>query len=821
MKKAAIIFVSLIFLVPIKGQTPQGFNYQAIARDVQGDLLINQSLTIQVNIYKNEGLVWSEDHEVITSEHGYFSLLIGDENVSGSGLAGTFREIDWGTGEFALGLKLNAGDGFTDLGMSPIQSVPYALYADSGPGVESQDLSISGSTLYLSNDPTPEGIPLDTVIRASSGWTRVADSVSTYNFVGIGTNVPNRTSLMVQGLNTATETPLFEVRRQDGVPVFAVFDDGVMVYVDESQKSAKGGFAVGGYNSSGKGVTQEYMRVTPDSVRIYVPETQTLKGAKGGFAVGGYNSSGKGIFQDLLYVAPDSIRMYVPDKENDPGFVGLQGGFAVETYGRDSIQTPREYIMGMNRGITRFNTADDSQGFAIGSQGGEWGSTYMQVTPINTFVGFESGKNTQTADITWNINQGANNVFLGYRAGQGNIFGSHNVFLGYQAGFSIAGDSLDNFDGSYNTIIGPFSGLWLDNGTSNIFLGKNAGGNAKVSNGNIFIGEGAGRYSKITSDNIVLGNHAGDQLGGNNNVLIGSGSGISNFEGNSNVFVGSNAGGNNYGSKNVFIGDSAGFNGVGDNQLFIDNANTTLPLIYGNFAEDFLRFNGSVGIFANPGSSLLTVREDRESHGFPAIAVYNNESTTGVGIGATGFGGGTGVSGYATVAGTGIRYGLYGYAANGETNYGLFAYATGGVSYAVYASGNLAYTGSLIAASDQKFKEHVEAVQPVMQSLMKLKPRNYQVIGSEETKQFGLEAKSQYGFIAQELELVFPELVVDVVQPRNPGLPDQEDEIQNEMETYKGVKYMEMIPILLKGIQEQQEEIELLKQRIAELEGVQ
>ena len=81
------------------------------------------------------------------------------------------------------------------------------------------------------------------------------------------------------------------MRNDAGNPVFAVFNDGVMVYVDEEKKGVKGGFAVGGYSSSKKGVTQEFLRITPDSVRIYVPDDPITKGIKGGFAVGGYSTS--------------------------------------------------------------------------------------------------------------------------------------------------------------------------------------------------------------------------------------------------------------------------------------------------------------------------------------------------------------------------------------------------------------------------------------------------------------------------------------------------------------------------------------------------
>ena len=64
----------------------------------------------------------------------------------------------------------------------------------------------------------------------------------------------------------------YYVLRKDGYPVFAVYEDGVWAYTDtiDSGKGVKGGFAVGGYKSNQKGTANEYLRVTADSVRIYI-----------------------------------------------------------------------------------------------------------------------------------------------------------------------------------------------------------------------------------------------------------------------------------------------------------------------------------------------------------------------------------------------------------------------------------------------------------------------------------------------------------------------------------------------------------------------
>ena len=54
MKKTLLTLLSVLFYAITFAQSvPQGINYQAVARDASGDVLMNQALTIQ---YFNDGL---------------------------------------------------------------------------------------------------------------------------------------------------------------------------------------------------------------------------------------------------------------------------------------------------------------------------------------------------------------------------------------------------------------------------------------------------------------------------------------------------------------------------------------------------------------------------------------------------------------------------------------------------------------------------------------------------------------------------------------------------------------------------------------------
>jgi 2C-methyl-D-erythritol 2,4-cyclodiphosphate synthase len=104
-------------------------------------------------------------------------------------------------------------------------------------------------------------------------------------------------------------------------------------------------------------------------------------------------------------------------------------------------------------------------------------------------------------------------------------------------------------------------------------------------------------------------------------------------------------------------------------------------------------------------------------------------------------------------------------------------------------------TGSYGTISDIKFKENIVDATPKLADLMNLKVRNFNLKG---------ETTKQIGFIAQEFEEVFPNMV------------DISKEKDSE-ETYKSIKTSVLIPILIKGFQEQQVQIQEQKVQIEEL----
>lgn len=184
---------------------------------------------------------------------------------------------------------------------------------------------------------------------------------------------------------------------------------------------------------------------------------------------------------------------------------------------------------------------------------------------------------------------------------------------------------------------------------------------------------------------------------------------------------------------------------------------------------------------------------------------------------------------------SGVKYGFHTYILNKGSGmaYGVSSNIDGGTGYAGFFLGDVYVAGTFHnPPSDERLKEDVKDISSALGMIVKLKPKTYKY--KESYKKLGLKTdKKRYGFLAQEIERVMPELVSDV---QYPGFPGEEDEIPaidegsegepvvrtNEEEvlsegTYKSIDYIAMIAVLTQAIKEQQEQIEDLQKAVEKL----
>ena len=112
------------------------------------------------------------------------------------------------------------------------------------------------------------------------------------------------------------------------------------------------------------------------------------------------------------------------------------------------------------------------------------------------------------------------------------------------------------------------------------------------------------------------------------------------------------------------------------------------------------------------------------------------------------------------------------------------------------------------AISDISLKENIVDTSPKLDDLLKVRIRNFNLIGS---------SRKQIGVVAQELETVFPGLVDETTSEKK--VTNEDGTISEIEETYKSVKYSVFVPILIKAMQELQTKIIELENRINTLEG--
>jgi hypothetical protein len=117
--------------------------------------------------------------------------------------------------------------------------------------------------------------------------------------------------------------------------------------------------------------------------------------------------------------------------------------------------------------------------------------------------------------------------------------------------------------------------------------------------------------------------------------------------------------------------------------------------------------------------------------------------------------------------------------------------------YVTYAGVVNATTTTITAISDQRLKENIRDLDDGLEKVLALKPRKFDW---KEGK--GEDIKNARGFIAQELETVFPDMVSEWIDPAPEG-----------EEPYKAVN-ANLIPTLVKAIQELKAELDALKAKV-------
>ncbi len=427
-----------------------------------------------------------------------------------------------------------------------------------------------------------------------------------------------------------------------------------------------------------------------------------------------------------------------------------QGGFDNTAIGIQALNAMTgNYGVAVGQSAALLNTA--SYTVAIGAQALRSNTTGTQ----NTAVGYQAGY----------LSTGNDNFYAGWQAGKNAGAVSNNTFIGSQ----VAGSVHPISGNGGNTLVGAFSGYYLQTGEYNVAIGYASGQNFDSGSYNVFLGYSAGYGISTGTNNVAIGrNTMSNSLTGTENIALGTQAGNSTTSGGHNVFIGQQAGFSSTGSTNVYIGKNAGYyNTSGSNNVVIGSYDmTSFATVSSNiFLADGvgnarLRIDSSGNVGIGTGTATISARMDVETDSASGYAGYffndgNNANRNGILV----------------------QSGLDDNTAAGPST--LIGFKDGDGT----AIGSITFGSSAVAyntTSDVRLKENIVNTALGIDDLMKIQIRDY-------TWKADPEHKITHGVIAQELYQIYPQAVTMPI---------------DEATGYWMVDYSKLTPLLVKSVQD-------------------
>jgi hypothetical protein len=337
-------------------------------------------------------------------------------------------------------------------------------------------------------------------------------------------------------------------------------------------------------------------------------------------------------------------------------------------------------------------------------------------------------------------------IFLGRQAGSGSDHVNASNFIGYQAGYQATDAGGSNF-------IGALAGAAASQASSSNFIGGNAGQNATDASNSNFIGRNAGKDATTSTDANFFGSGAGQTAtNAYHSNFLGPQAGSGAAQANNSNFMGYSTGENaTNASQSNFFGPNAG-NGATNASY-----STFMGVQAGTTAV-----NAKNAVFIGNNAGYLDTVDNTTNTDDFSILIGNNTSTGGF---------------ENSIA-------LGSYAVNTVSNQFMIGSATRPIDTLVLtgSSGNTCVLDVTVASpscsSDETLKTNITDLSTsTLEKLLRVKTVSYN------WKNYP-DKGSQIGFLAQDLEQYFPEVVS--VAPNG----------------FKTVSYGGMTPILVEAVRE-------------------
>lgn len=625
MKQVAGI-LSFVFLLALAAsgqqQAPGIFNYQGVARNAVGNVLINKTISLRLSIHDGSAagpVVYQESRTVTTNPFGLFNVQVG--SAGASNVTGAIAAVNLGVGAKFIQVEIdpNGGTAFINIGSAALASVPYSLYTSLAndlvlPFTKTQ--ADPGALFKITNSGT--GITLHTTgpVRLQ-GISEAANRILATDAAGNATWKDPAAVNIVTGNGTVNVIPKWTPAGTN-IGNSQIADNGVSIGINTAAPNSSAQLDV---SSTSKGIliprmttAQRTAIASPaNGLLVFDNTTSSFWFYKGtgwteifssstGWGLSGnagtnatLNFIGTTDDNDLIFKRNNTRAGLITTDNTSYGLNALNPGntgsnnlaigvsaLRSNTIGTANTATGNSALSANTSGT--FNTANGANALFFNTTGNGntasgFGTLYNNTTGeyntangtaalfANTTGSFNtaSGNNALTNNIT-----GTNNTAAGASALQSNTSGSKNTAMGVTTLYA-------NKTGSGNTACG-FQALTSNtNGISNTAHGadalhSNITGSSNTANGaSALYNNTTGTANTAAGLSALFYNATGDF-----NTAIGSSTLTLNTTGDFNTAIGSGALISTTGSNNTGIGNDAQVPvAAGSNQVRIGNTAVT------------------------------------------------------------------------------------------------------------------------------------------------------------------------------------------------------------------------------------------------------
>jgi hypothetical protein len=777
MKLKNLLFLCM-FILPtaLLAQIPQAVNYQAVVRDGDGNPIGEQTVSVRLSIHAESvtgPIVYSESHAVTTTTGGLINLAIGQGTI----ITGTMTNVNWLEYPKYLQVELDqdGGSNFIEMGTSQLVSVPYSFASN-----VAESLS-PGATVDLYQILPGGAAGGQFLMWNGANWVPSTITSEGAYSAGAGISLNGNTIVNTGDLSNSNEIQSLSL---DG-NVLSLTNGGSITLPNNggTEYQAGSGITITGttISATDASATNELQSISISGNVLTLSDGGSVTLPSGGG--GGSYVAGNGI-----NINGNTISAVDNSATNEMQTLSVNGN-TLSILGGNTVNLPTGNTYTAGEGVY-FNGTEISA---------------VDVSDINEIQFLNIVDNTITL------------------SGGGGAVSIPNSWV------NVAGNNIVNPNGG-NVGIDPI-GFAVPTATLDVQRGNALDGTAAFRGTNHI-----SHFNYGTSEDTYLrGGKNGSALylndSHNGNVNVATGGGGLGIGINSNLSYKAQLA-SNFG-KGMRI-EVTGTNPASPEGLAVDNQSASGIDKYGIYSQ-----STGLGLGSNWG---VVGKAFGGSSGYK-VGVFGEANGTGLSNTSTGVLGRAiseagmdnfGVVGEAVATTEAFNFGVFGNSSGNTSvfatfddpdlellgcqfcyddhngNFGIYGLgtfeSTGAVSWAGFFDGDIYGYSHIYSTSDASLKRNISSLNNSIDVVKRLRPVSYNMRTSVDVNAPYSDQLS-FGFIAQEMAEVLPELVTTFIHP---GDVKKDGDEQNLM----AISYDGLIPVLTSCIQEQQQKIEYLEEQL-------